>query len=195
MRPGKADDRLGVLQGAVARQPERFRERQPARLQHFVILGSRFARVEVAGEEHVDDFRQHPRGAEELAEGVPTPCRDAHFLGEFALRTLDRRFAVVELAGRQFRDPPAGGVAELAEQADTLLRVDRHDGRAARVMRDLQFGDVPVGQRHPLEVQRQDPAGVNVPNGLGGHHGSTGDADDHNESRSMLQRTRQHRLW
>ncbi len=85
-------------------------------------LRHRVARRQPARQEDVDDLGQHAGRAEELAEAFPVPRGHAGLFGELALRALERRLAVVDLAGRQLGDPAARRMAELAQQADATVR-------------------------------------------------------------------------
>src|SRR6185503_17869183 len=105
---------------------------------------------------------KNPGRGQVIAERVPRGGLHAGLLFELAARRVERRLAIVDLAARQFPDPTAGDVTELAQQADTLVLVDRNDGRAARMLDDLQLRDRPVRQLYALDVQLDDAAGEDM---------------------------------
>ncbi len=151
-----------------AARVDRLVQRQPVHLEDLVFLRGRLHGDEVAGQEQVDHLGEHAGRAQVFAELVPASGAHAGFLGQFADGALDRRLAAVELAGRQFVQPAAGRVPELAQQADAPVGVQRDDRGPAGMVRDLEFGDPAVRQPHLLEVQRQYSTLEDVPD-LFGH--------------------------
>ena len=83
-----------------------------------------------------------------------TPC----LLDQLTFRRALRRLRRLEFARWQLPDPAPGGVPVLTQQAHVLRTIDGHDGRAARMVDDLQVRDVPVGQTDGLDVDADDAA-------------------------------------
>jgi hypothetical protein len=72
--------------------------------------------------------------------------RQCRFLGEFPPHGDIGRFAGFELAGRKLVDVAAGGMAKLAQQADSIACVDGHHRGTTGVAHDFERQAHSIGQ-------------------------------------------------
>ena len=80
-----------------------------------------------------------------MTQRIPASSAVTGFFLQFALRGLERRFAIVDLAGGQFEDVSAGCMPILVEQADATLGIERNDRCSAGMMDDLELCLCTVG--------------------------------------------------
>ena len=101
---------------------------------------------------HPGELKYAPSGSQWLAE---VRC----FFDQLAPRGGFGRLVGLEFPGRQLVDVSAGGVPELPQQANAILRIDGHHGGAAWMTHDLQRNAQPVGQLHLIHAHLDHPPG------------------------------------
>jgi hypothetical protein len=114
-------------------------------LDHLLLLVTKRDGGQVAGQIDIDDLGEDAGGAVHEAEFPPVGRLPTRFFLQFAPGGLGGRFPVVDLAGGQFPEPAARGVAILPQETDLVRLIQGYDGGPSRVMNDLQLGLMTVG--------------------------------------------------
>lgn len=103
---------------------------QQGEVDGLVMVEVAFGAADGGGGEDVDGVGEDARGGQEDAELAQGARAVAGLLAQLADGGLARRFAVIDLAGGQFVDVAAHGVAVLLREDDLLFGREREDGDA-----------------------------------------------------------------
>ncbi len=144
-RSKQSDDGFPVAYFSGLRHRQSVGKRTPFDAKDFMLFGSLRHRRKSPRQVEMNDFSEHPRRTYVVAERFPMRGGHAGFFDELAACRIERRFFVVDFPRGQFPNPSTRGMAKLMQQANASLVVDRHDGGAARMMRDFEVDASAIG--------------------------------------------------
>src|SRR5690606_38582691 len=154
----QTDECLAILDLARLRHVERFHKRLPVHFDDLMCFNRELSRLEVRGHEEVYHLGEHSGRAQVTTQIAPLGRSATCLFPQLALRGLQRRLAVVDLACGQLPDVAVRSVAELSQEAHAIVSVERYDRGTARVMNDLELGHVAVRKSYALQVEAHDAA-------------------------------------